>query len=83
MSELVKYFPVHAELLKDGTIKACSQFAHFKWLQFSPGRRLSKLRYDLVENYSIETRFNGKSSSPDGPHLFWSLEVAKYKDSLS
>src|SRR6516164_2267449 len=72
-----------AKLLKDGTVKACSPLAHFKWLQFGPGKRLSKLRYDPVENYSVETRFSGKSYSPDGPHLFWSLEVTKYKDSPS
>jgi len=40
-------------------------------------------RRDLVENYSIETRFSGESSSPDGPPLFWSVMVTKYKDSYS
>src|SRR6516225_694465 len=72
-----------AKLLKDGTVKACSPLAHFKWSQFGPGKRLSKLRYDPVENYSVETRFNGKSFSLDGPHLFWSLEVTKYEGSAS
>ena len=73
----------NAKLLKDGTVKACSASAHFNWLEFGPGKRLSKLRYDRIQNYSIETRFSGKSSSPDGPHLFWSLEVIKYTDSFS
>jgi hypothetical protein len=72
-----------AKLQKEGTIKPCSKFAHAKWLQFGSGKRLSKLRYDQIENYSVETRFSGRSSSPDGPHLFWSLEVTKHEDSLS
>src|SRR5262249_9518743 len=52
-------------------------------MEFGVGRRLSKLRYDQVEKYSVETRFSGKSYSPDGPHLFWSLEVTKYEGSPS
>ena len=79
MSEWLTY----AKLLKDGSIKACSHHGHFRWMHFGEGRRLSKLRYNQVGTYSVETRFSGKSHSPDGPHLFWSLEVTRYESSPS
>jgi DNA-binding transcriptional regulator YdaS (Cro superfamily) len=84
VSKSVKYYgSSYAKLLKDGSVKACSQRTHFKWLELYGGRRLSKLSYNQVGNYSVETRFSGESDSPDGPHLFWTLEVIKYEGSPS
>jgi predicted XRE-type DNA-binding protein len=78
MPDAVKFGITYAKLLKDGTVKFCSGYAHFRWMQFGPGQYKSKLEYNLVGLYSIETKFSGQSHSLDGPHLWWTITVKKH-----
>jgi hypothetical protein len=71
----------YAKILKDGSVKICSAYSYWKWKEFGPGKRLSKLQYNATGNYSLAAGFNGESRSVDGPHLWWETVVVKYESS--
>src|SRR5215469_2203386 len=69
----------YAILRQDGTLKACSDTAHFRWFLLRGGKRTSKVRYDLVGHCVIETVFTGRANSLDGPQLWWAVTVTKHR----
>ena len=81
MDNGTKFGQTFAILLENGEIKACRQRGHYRWMEFGKGKRLSRVRYDVAGNYSVETHFTGESRALDGVHLWWAMEVIKHNAS--
>jgi hypothetical protein len=58
-----------AYLDKDEVPVLCSWFEWKEWWKREADR--CQLRYDRIDDWEIETRFQGCSNAPDGPPLFW------------
>ena len=60
-----------AYLDKDEVPVLCSWFEWKEWWKREADR--CQLRYDRIDDWEIETRFQGCSTALDGPPLFWKV----------
>jgi hypothetical protein len=63
-----------AYLRSDGLPEACNWSQWKNWFE-SGGERLCRIKYDRVDEWGIETRFEGFSAELDGPLLFWEVSA--------
>jgi hypothetical protein len=60
-----------AYLNKDGVPVLCSWYEWKEWWKREGDR--CQVKYDRVDDWEIETRFQGRSAALDGPPLFWEV----------
>ena len=60
-----------AYLDKDEVPVLCSWFEWNEWWKREGYR--CQVRYDRIDDWEIETRFQGSSTALDGPPLFWKV----------
>ena len=63
-----------AYLRSDGLPQVCNWSQWKDWFE-SGGERLCRIKYDRVDDWGIETRFEGFSDELDGPLLFWEVRA--------
>ena len=60
-----------AYLNKDGVPVLCSWYEWKEWWKREGDR--CQVKYDRIDDWEIETRFQGRSAALDGPPLFWEV----------
>jgi hypothetical protein len=65
----------HAYLNKDGIPILCSWHEWKEWWKREGDR--CQIKYDRIDDWEIETRFQGCSVALDGPPLFWEVNFRK------
>jgi hypothetical protein len=69
-----------AYLNKDEVPVLCSWYEWKEWWKREGDR--CQVKYDRIDNWEIETRFQGRSAALDGPSLFWDVAFLVPESSL-
>ena len=62
---------IFAYLNKDEVPVLCSWYEWKEWWKREGDR--CQVKYDRIDDWEIETRFQGRSAALDGPPLFWDV----------
>src|SRR5580693_2938383 len=69
-----------AYLNKDEVPVLCSWYEWKEWWKREGDR--CQVKYDRIDDWEIETRFQGRSAALDGPPLFWDVRLFSPESSL-
>jgi hypothetical protein len=75
-SDSVRYGITYAILAQDNDVIPCGNQRYLSWLVRQGGERKSRIKFDRISSWEVETRFEGKSLELDGPHKWWSVRFS-------